>query len=159
MKITHDQEAVKLLAEDDAFFSSIGRFIFQFSQLEYAIRVTVANAAGLADEHFNAIMTHDFALLCTVAQTVFSTCLSKDQLPKLEALISRLRRLNEERVRVVHGLWVVTIEGGKLHHVSRNKLRAQTHFDEPRGEAIARLADLASELRWEWEQTLWGFTS
>jgi len=92
-------------------------------------------------------MTHDFSLLCTVAQRVFATCLSKDSLLKLEALISRLRKLNEERVRIVHGLWVVTIEGGKLHHVSRNKLHEQMHFDEPRGEAIARLADLESELR------------
>ena len=149
---THNQEAIRGLGEDDAFFSAIGRFIFQFSQLEYSLKVTVAEAVRLPDEHFNAIMTHDFALLCTMAQNVFSKYSNKD---RIDDVIGKIRKLNEDRVRIVHGLWVVSIEGGKLHHVSRNSLRQRFHFDQPRGVEIGRLADLASQLRWEWEQVIW----
>ena len=54
---THNQEAIRSLGEDDAFFSAIGRFLFEFSQLEYSLKVTVAEAVRLPDEHFNSITT------------------------------------------------------------------------------------------------------
>ena len=44
-KPSHNQKAIKCLSEDDAFFSSIGRFFFEFSQLEYSVRFTTAKAA------------------------------------------------------------------------------------------------------------------
>ena len=131
--------------------------LFQFSQLEYSIKTSVAQAIRLPDQYFDAIMTQDFALLCTTARAVFATILTEKSLSKMDALINRLRKLNDERVRIVHGLWVVTIEGGKLHHISRNRLKASSHFGEPRGADVAQLADDASQLRWEWERLIWNF--
>src|SRR5262245_24165138 len=47
---------------------AIGRFIYEFSQLEFAIRALVAEKAGVGDEHFSAIMVHDVALLFNAAK-------------------------------------------------------------------------------------------
>jgi hypothetical protein len=73
---------------------------------------------------------------------------------KMEDLIKRFRGSNDKRVKIAHGLWVVTVHGGRLHHVSRQKLQASSYFDEPGGAAIARLADYASKLWFEWGITL-----
>jgi hypothetical protein len=64
------KKSVNKFTSEDRFFSAIGRFIFEFSQLEYTLKHHVAEEINLREEHFNAIMTHDFALLCTVAETV-----------------------------------------------------------------------------------------
>ena len=69
VKQTHNQDAIRHLNEDEAFYSAIGRFIFQFSQLEYSIKTSVAQAIRLPDQYFDAIMTQDFALLCTTARS------------------------------------------------------------------------------------------
>ena len=87
-----------------------------------------------------------------MARNVFSNNLNKD---RVDDVIAKLRKLNDDRVRIVHGLWLAGIEGGKLFHVSRSSLRPSIHFAQPRGAEIARLADLVNELRWEWEQVIW----
>jgi hypothetical protein len=66
----HHQRSVNKFTSDDRFFSAIGRFIFEFSQLEYTLKHYIAEAIDLRDEHFNPIMTQDFAMLCKIAETV-----------------------------------------------------------------------------------------
>ena len=44
---------------DDKWFDAIGRFIFEFSRLEYTLRQYVAREIGLHDQHFVAIASHE----------------------------------------------------------------------------------------------------
>jgi hypothetical protein len=76
-------------------YRAIGRFVFEFSQLEYAIRHYVAEEAGVMGEYFNAIMTHDFATLCTGAIEVFRHSYSdrRERFEKMERLLNRARTL------------------------------------------------------------------
>jgi hypothetical protein len=140
----HHLHAVNKLSESEKLYSAIGRFIVEFSWLEHELKMHVAGAIGLPDEHFPAIMTQDFASLCTVAQTVLSQIVSKAD--NLKAWISKCRSLNDDRVRIVHGLWIVGIdgEGRGLIHLSRQKLEYTGHFGDV--DDLARKADLAKTL-------------
>jgi hypothetical protein len=49
----------------DPIYREIGRFIFQFSQLEYTLRYHVAEMARIGDEYFDIVTSGlDFAKLC-----------------------------------------------------------------------------------------------
>jgi hypothetical protein len=62
----HHKKSVNKFTADDRFFSAIGRFIFEFSQLEYTLKHHVAEQVDLKDEYFTAVMVHDFAALLTM---------------------------------------------------------------------------------------------
>jgi hypothetical protein len=145
--VDRHQQAVNELSEAERFFSAIGRFIYEFSQLEYELKLHVAGAIGLKDEHFPAIMTYDFAMLCTVAETVLVPIYNPRQTANFQALIGKYRSLNDDRNRVVHGLWEIGMGGSGLIHVPRRKLEYTVHFRD--SGALARKADLANDLREE----------
>src|SRR6266436_9247834 len=114
------KKSVNKFTSEDRFFNAIGRFIFEFSQLEYTLKHHVAEEINLREEHFNAIMTHDFALLCTVAETVLVRPeMNDNRADRLKTLISKCRSLNDDRVRIVHGLWFVAAEEGRLFRASK----------------------------------------
>jgi hypothetical protein len=48
----HHKKAVNKFTRDEKFFSAVGRFFFEFSQLEYTLKYRVAEAIGLDDQHF-----------------------------------------------------------------------------------------------------------
>ena len=49
-------------------YRAIGRFVFEFSQVEYTIRHYLASEIDLKEEYFTAVMeSYDVALLCAVA--------------------------------------------------------------------------------------------
>jgi hypothetical protein len=142
------KKSVNELGGGDKFFSAIGRFIYEFSNLEFDLKHRIADAIGLKDQYFDPIMTHDFALLCTIAQTVLIPSATNDQATKLKALISKCRSMNDDRIRIAHGFWLIGTKGsGQLHHVSRQKLEPTFHFSDPEG--LAAKADLAASLRHE----------
>src|SRR5262249_46900452 len=142
-----------------------------FSQLEYTLKHYVAEKVGLDDVHFNSIMTHDFAILCNIAEAVLlqgpeptdwgfpraPDSSRKDEIKKdhqteklarakrLKALLNGCRKLNVDRVRVVHGLWAVGHGSGTLFHVSRQELTNSTHFRQ--ADDLAKKADTACRLR------------
>ena len=106
---------------------------------------------GLRSKHFPALMSHDFALTCTIAQTILLESVAPEKLEKFKTFISDCRTLNDNRVRVAHGLWVIANEEGVLQHVSRKKLQSfSLHFKEPT--VLAGLADKAALLRFELAQ-------
>jgi hypothetical protein len=145
------QRAVDNLSGEEKFFSAIGRFISEFSQLEYTLKYLISKKAGLRDKHFPALMSHDFSLTCTIAQTVLSESVAPGKLEDFETFINKCLSLNHDRVRVAHGLWVIANEGGVLQHVSRQKLQnCSLHFKEPT--VLAGLADKAALLRFELAQ-------
>jgi hypothetical protein len=95
-------------------------------------------------------MSHDFALTCTIAQTILSESVAPGKSKNFETFINKCRSLNEDRVRVAHGLWVIANEEGVLQHISRQKLQISPHFKEPT--VLAGLADNAAVLRFELAQ-------
>jgi hypothetical protein len=142
------------LKPDEKAYIAIGRFIFQFSQLEFSLRFHLAEKIGLKDEYFYAITTgYDFAMLCTITKTIFSRTLDDEAFERLETLIGKCHELNADRVRVAHGFWVVGNEGGRVHHAARNSLEPKIYFEE--AEKLNAKADLACELRAELEHIVY----
>jgi hypothetical protein len=108
-------------------------------------------ATKLPDEFRDQIMSHDFALLCSIAENVFSREEPKERTDELRKILSRCRKLNDHRVRIVHGWWIIGGRTGFLFHTSRQKLESISHYDEP--SQIAALADEADEVDlglWMW---------
>jgi hypothetical protein len=129
-------------------YRAIGRFIFEFSQAEYVIRHYLAEEIGLADEHFTAVVSYDVAPLCAVAKKVFGNS-RRGNASEIVDLIGKFFKLNEERNRVAHALWVPFKDGGTAHHVSRSTLEPKPAV----GQAVEleRLADKVCALRAELE--------
>jgi hypothetical protein len=142
------EKSVNVFTSEDRFFSAIGRFIFEFSQLEYSLRFYIAEGINITtDQHFNAIMTHDFSRLCDVAGNVLVPLVDETQSNRLKKLISKCKALNDERVRIVHGLWFVSSKEGRLIHASRGQIQAKVYFEKHI--EVATLADRATEYRFE----------
>jgi hypothetical protein len=146
-----NEEAINRLKKDERFYSTIGRFVSSFSFLESTIKVNVAHTAKVPDEFRDQIMSHDFALLCTIAENVFFREEPKERTDELRKILSRCRNLNDHRVRIVHGWWIIAGQTGFLFHTSRQRLESVGHYDDP--SQIATLADEADEVDlalWMW---------
>ena len=65
-----DMDAVRESAEKRGIqLLGIGRFIFEFSQLEFSIRAVLVSRLGLKEEYFNIVTgPYDFAKLCNVTR-------------------------------------------------------------------------------------------
>jgi hypothetical protein len=167
----HHQRSVNKFTAEDKFFSAIGRFFFEFSQLEQELRYHVAGKVGLKEQYQNSIMTHDFGLLCTIAESVLLQpdneaeanlpqwmkdaadapdrqadrnkyeAKKLQQTNNLKSLIKKCRTLGTERNAVAHGL--CDPHGGQVHNISRRSLK--THLYD--ADEIASMADRASRLR------------
>jgi hypothetical protein len=130
-------------------YRAVGRFMFEFSQAEYAIRHYLGEAIGLDERYFSAVVeSYDVGLLVTVTKKVFET--SYDDCSQIETLLNRFHELNTERIRVAHGLWVPSMDGGTVHYVSRNKL-SPIRLTE-RAKELEKRADEACALRADLER-------
>ena len=131
-------------------YRAIGRFIFEFSQVEYTIRHYLAEEIGLKEEHFTPVVeSYDAAMLCTVAKEVFAKRRPVEFAARIKKGIDHFLRLNDDRKRVAHGLWVPFKEGGTVHYVPRSlkagRLQNQAEVLEKRAdELIALRAELES---------------
>lgn len=116
-------------AQDDATeptYRAIGRFIHQFASVEWTLRYYLAQAAKVDLNYMDAIITHDFALLCTAVTSVYSNILKNDDDKKLlKRLIGQCRAMNDTRVKVVHGQWFPFADGGMVAHRSRQNLKQE----------------------------------
>jgi len=127
-------------------YRAIGRFMFEFSQVEFAIRHHLAEEIGLNGEHFSAVVeSYDVGVLTTVAKEVFKKTRNKENGTEIGKLLDRFRELNEGRKRVAHGLWVPFMEGGTVHYVSRNKLTSSRFKDQAK--ELEKQADKMCQLR------------
>jgi hypothetical protein len=129
-------------------YRAIGRFMFEFSQVEYAIRHYLGEVIGLDEKYFSAVVeSYDVGLLVTVVKKVFKTSYGQQD-SQIEKLLNRFHELNIERMRVAHGLWVPSMDGGTVHHVPRNKLspirltEQAKQLEKRADEACALRADL-----------------
>jgi hypothetical protein len=64
-------------------YRAIGRFVFEFSQVEHFIKFFLGEVIGLGNEHFDAVMSaFDVAKLCNVAKVVFSDKVGANEIEK-----------------------------------------------------------------------------
>jgi hypothetical protein len=168
----HHQRSVNKFTAEDKFFSAIGRFFFEFSQLEQELKYHVAGWAGLTEQYQDSIMTHDFSMLCTIAESVLIQPDNEANLPtgpewvkdadsparqairneykvkkleqtkKLQSLINQCKQLGIDRNAIAHGLCCPSQGGGQVHHISRS---LKTHLHD--ADDIASMADRACHLR------------
>jgi hypothetical protein len=131
-------------------YRAIGHFISEFSKLEGMIQAFIAHEISLDEKFYDAVVNYDFALSCTVLESV--TRISRDKLTsdELSKIITKCRALNDDRVKVAHGYWEA--HRGQLHHVSRTKLQL-IHYDE-RAAYLNKQADTAARLRVELKQLM-----
>jgi hypothetical protein len=135
-------------------YREIGRFVFEYSQLEFDLRSIFRRMVGFDFEH-DDIMTagFDFARLC--AALIAASAIEEDGKPDptFEKLISQCKRINEVRIAVVHGRWSSTYGGDRAIHVGRNSMKQQRMFEyagdlDEHSDAIvnlrAKIADLVS---------------
>jgi hypothetical protein len=133
-------------------YLAIGRFVCEFSQLEFAMRFFLSEFLGLSEGDFDTVTSpYDFRVLCVVVKDVFSKKLPKSNAARLGKIISDCLALNNQRVKIVHGLWVA--HEGKLRHVPRQKLVAEVEFGMV--EQVKDLADTALSLRTKFESVVW----
>ena len=88
-------------------------------------------------------------VLCSVAIEVFTKSRANNNAARIKGLIERFRRLNDDRKRVAHGLWVPFMEGGTVHYVSSSSLKPSRLGHQ--AEALEKRADDACALRAELE--------
>ena len=81
-------------ASAEKTYRAIGRFVFEFSQVEYTIRYHLAEEIELDEEHFSTIVeSYDTGLLCTVAIEVFKKSRVQNNAARIEELINNFREL------------------------------------------------------------------
>jgi hypothetical protein len=110
--------------EIGATYRAIGRFVVEYSELEYMLRFMLGVALGLRMDLLEPVIAHDYARLCTAVLTIFKqTVVDEEKYKGLKKLINKCRGINDLRVKVVHGSWQPERKGGTLNHVSRSDLR------------------------------------
>jgi hypothetical protein len=114
-------------------YLAIGRFIFEFSQLEIMIRHLLGEALGLRDDaRFDAVTSpYDFAALCRVTRNAALTipgCTEADK-AELKAMCKNWLKVNDDRQHVVHGTGFISDEEGMgTRHVSRSSLEPRVYY-------------------------------
>jgi hypothetical protein len=122
----------------------IGNFLFEFSQLEFTIRVVLMSRLKLSEKFFAAVTSqYDFAKLCKVTCKV--SCIKDPKKKKeYEKVFNECLELNSKRVLVAHGMWTDDFDGLSVTHVHRDKLESRRH--EFKKDELGNLADKAQQL-------------
>jgi hypothetical protein len=118
-------------------YQKIGEFTVWFSRLEFNLRVALAQAVGLHESLFDAVIgSYDFQRLCEVTRAVCMVT-RPDQMNRVNDLIGRCLHINNPiRQRIAHGTWSLPERG--TTHMSRQKgLKVGQYFTEPRELALA----------------------
>jgi hypothetical protein len=140
-------------APEEKTYRAVGRFMFEFSQVEYAIRHYLAEEIGLSEEYFVAVVeSYEVGILCSVDMEVFAKSRSKESASRIKHHLNHFRGIDEERKRVAHGLWVPSQEGESVHYVSHSDPKPTLSTNQV--DALEQLADETRALRSELEKAL-----
>jgi hypothetical protein len=127
-------------------YRAIGYFMFQFSQTECSIRQLLGSEIKLDEKFVPAILqSYDVGALCNVAKEIFKKTRSAKEAEEIASLINRFYKLNGERQRVAHGVWVPHFRGGMVQHISRTSLKPVMHEDQAK--QLDKWAEEASVIR------------
>jgi len=128
----------------DKGFKGIGRFLLEFSQLQFSIRFVLAARLGLDEKYFDIVTgPYDFAILCTVTEKV-SIVEYPEKSRQIERVFKECRKLNDSRVLIAHAMWTDEFDGLSARHFSRSSLTTATHSFKK--DEFDRLADKSQEL-------------
>lgn len=111
-------------------FREIGRFVFEYSQLEFDLRRIFRKKVGIALEH-DDIMTAGFDFAKLIGALIAASAIEEGGKPDpaLEKLLKSCHDVNAQRIAVVHGRWSSTYGGDRAIHVSRNSMKQQKLFE------------------------------
>lgn len=125
-----DLGAAEIVRRDKAY-RELGEFIFEFSQLDFTIRVALAARLELSDELFDIVTApYDFAMLCTVTRRLMVLAWPEKK-ANITKVFKRCQALNQKRVHVAHSLWTHGDEALEARHVARSSLEAEYYFSQP----------------------------
>jgi hypothetical protein len=115
------------LALLDNRYRSIGKFVYGFSTLEICIGHHLQTTIRLEDSFSRIVLSnYDFASLCRVMGAALKVRAATDkQKEDVDKIVGRFLKINEARVRIVHGSWLLHIGA---FHTSRNSLQSKLHF-------------------------------
>lgn len=120
--------------DKDASFKLIGEFVVRFSQLETLLRVVLSAEARVQSDLRDAfVMALDFALLVSVLKNFYEKKLSGNAAlrGRVNSALNQCLAVNNERVRVAHGMWILDEAGmAKLMHFRRGALASDTHYGD-----------------------------
>lgn len=149
-----EQNALAHLIENDGdksdLFHEIGRFIFEYSKLEFTLRRHFRRRVGYKIEFDDVMSTGlDFAKLCNGLLALSAREAGGKPDPVLKKLIDECHRINAVRVAVVHGTWFSTLAEDRVVHVSRTSMQKQTMFRnagdlDKHSDAMIKLRDAIS---------------
>jgi hypothetical protein len=108
-------------------YQAIGKFVYQFSQLEYSIRHLLSDLLELTPDQFYIVTaSYDFATLCRVTSAFIHSLPECDEATeeKVTEIFKKCFRVNDARVRMVHGTW----DDDGASHVSRASLKPRSYF-------------------------------
>lgn len=112
---------------------AIGRFVIEFSQLEFTLRAQIADRIDLIEPYFDAVLGWwDFSKLCQTLGALAEIDLAEHpvQLAARKKVISEVMRVNTERVRIVHSLWTLNASGWSARRVVAGKTKPEFHFQD-----------------------------
>jgi hypothetical protein len=115
----------------DRLCMAIGRFMFEFSQLEFYIRYALKCALGLDDEKFTVI-AYDFAPLCKATDEFFRRFVEHAQhdQKEIKSLFNDCLSINDRRVQIAHGTWFVDETGLGAQHVRRGSFTPKVVYEK-----------------------------
>lgn len=125
-------------------YQAIGKFVFQFSQLEFTIRHLLSDLLELTPTQFYIVTaSYDFATLCRVTSSFIYDLpelqVEKELKDEVRDTFNACLRVNDDRVRLVHGTW----EESGASHVSRASLKPAAYFQSV--EEITKSIDLTKD--------------
>jgi hypothetical protein len=137
-------------------YRAIGRFMFEFSQIEYSIKHHLALESGRSLEDLEHWPVAE--VVKTAKADFEKSRKGNEESTRIQSFLNRLVEINHIRHRVAHGLWVPSLDGGTVFFVPRSRRNTPMSVDDEtyteQAVALDQLADEIASLRNEFEQQL-----
>lgn len=112
-------------------YAELGEFMVEFSQLEFSIRAVIGGYLKIPSDLVNPILSeYQFVSLCRVWK-LLKNKFHPDTIEGAKKTLSELLALNEQRVRIAHGLWTPGVETLEASHIAKSSGRVNTYYSEP----------------------------
>ena len=129
-RVTVEENALAFVIANDGdksdLFQEIGRFIFEYSQLEFDLRQHFRRKIGFGRQFGDVMSTgFDFTRLCNALMAISAIEEGGQSDPVLVKHLKSSKKINDIRVAVVHGRWISSLGGGSVTKVSNHNMKRQ----------------------------------
>ena len=118
----------------DESYKLIGKFLVKFSHLEALLRLVFGIESKVQSSMKETLMmTFDFSLLVSTLKSFYEIELNENKAlqKKMIAALNKCLSLNNERVQVAHGTWILSSEKtAKLLKLQRGNLSSRIHYGD-----------------------------